>query len=437
MTSPKSNPVNLIQIGLLNRVMVLVMCACLAVTIQQVLRVFFPHLGWGHLSWVGLLVACESLVSLARLSKGEQINITAGAYWLVEWVVLLLFVKVSTLIGIGRQALLDQITGWQLDFGRFFFDDVFFLTAITAGCNWGLAAWYGHDLQSIEADDRLLNFSNREGLTSDRDATRREMMNRFIWVGLLLVFLTGIARFGSQGSDPGQPGLSNDSRVVLLGYFLAGMVLISQMQLSVLRAGWLWERIPFDLHISQRWVITSILVLGAVAFLALKLPNESMLGLLPTLTILFSWIEILLYIVLTIISIPIFLLIYLMNLLFGPAQRLAVRSPPPRLVLPRQAEQPYNIPWLEALQSVIFWSVLFGVIVYALIQYLRQNRDLVEQVRRLGALRWLGQVWDHLRIILRGAGQGVAALVVNGVERLRAVFQRAPGPGPSHLPGAG
>ena len=79
--------------------------------------------------------------------------------------------------------------------------------------------------------------------------------------------------------------------------------------------------------------------------------------------------------------------------------------PPPLTPLP--AATPW--PWLELLKSLLFWAVFIGVIVAALVIYLRQNQELLQGLIRLPRLRqWFGR-WDWLRARLLRAAQRVAA----------------------------
>jgi hypothetical protein len=50
--------------------------------------------------------------------------------------------------------------------------------------------------------------------------------------------------------------------------------------------------------------------------------------------------------------------------------------------------------WIEFLKTLLFWSVLIGVIGFALFQYLQQNQELWQAIRRFHSLSSSLRDWE-------------------------------------------
>ncbi len=91
------------------------------------------------------------------------------------------------------------------------------------------------------------------------------------------------------------------------------------------------------------------------------------------------------------------------------------------------------MPWIEFLKTLLFWSVLIGVIGFALLQYLQQNQELWQAIRRFPLVSWLVKLFVRLGDLFNQARQSVSSAV--GAVRNRFNPVRAAGdiPEPWHF----
>jgi len=183
--------------------------------------------------------------------------------------------------------------------------------------------------------------------------------------------------------------------IILLLYFVLGFALFSQTQLALLGASWRQESTPVQRNVASRWVATSLVFLLVLACLVWFLPTRSSLGLLGALSIFFSYLMSIVFFLWSLFG---FLFASLFRL-FGISEDQS-QSPNERLELPNLNLSPVvpgqPIPWIEILKSIVFWSVLIGVIGFAFYQYLQQNQALWESIRHFPLVSWLVDVFNGL-----------------------------------------
>jgi len=159
------------------------------------------------------------------------------------------------------------------------------------------------------------------------------LATRFFWGGGLVVVISGAARWISEAGveslvKVGRPSLGGIILNVLV-YFMLGLVLLSQAQLTMLLTRWEIQQVNVSSGLVKRWVrhglITLVLVTTAVFFL----PTGYSLGLLDSVRLAFqffmSFVVGLLQLILFILSLPFFLL----ALLF-PSSATRMRGRPPQ-----------------------------------------------------------------------------------------------------------
>jgi hypothetical protein len=161
----------------------------------------------------------------------------------------------------------------------------------------------------------------------------------------------------------------------LLGYFLAGLLLLSDGRLAVLRGRWYNEEVAVASGVTRGWHTISAVILLVVAGLALLLP----LGPTAWLGQILEWmITLAMRIVITLfllLSLLISALLYpFRSLLKSGVNEPVVPLQPPTLVLPAQAEVARRLPdWVG---GVVFWAMVLLVGGYLLVVYLRTSGRL-------------------------------------------------------------
>ncbi|HNB54307.1 MAG TPA: DUF4129 domain-containing protein, partial [Anaerolineales bacterium] len=174
--------------------------------------------------------------------------------------------------------------------------------------------------------------------------------------------------------------------------------------------------------------------LGVLGLLVLILPTQYTVSLLTLLQILFSFLFSILYFIFLLIMYPIF---WLLNLLArqrgqeqpleNPFQNFFQPTPTPDNITPIA-----TLPISELIKSLVFWVVFLLICSYALAQYFRQHKELLERLRRIPGLRWLVEGWTSFLTWLRGATKTVTEMAAATWERVRP----KPGPGTSTTPWA-
>ncbi len=190
-------------------------------------------------------------------------------------------------------------------------------------------------------------------------------------------------------------------------YFALGVALLSQARFSVTLAGWQIQGIPVQRGISRRWLLWTVIFLIGVALAARMLPTEYTMG--PLLTLLYI-LGLIAQAVMAIITLIPYLLGLLLSLLFPDVEQPAQPATPPELMPPPapSASSSASPPWLEVLVSAFFWTLIFAIVGYALIRFVRDRLGLLdtpdgaEDTWRGRLLAWL----RSLRTWWRNLGQG-------------------------------
>jgi hypothetical protein len=406
-----------------SRSLLVVMMTCLGIALIQVIQGFYPVWSGSFLYWICLLVSLEAILVQSRLRKASDLEHSRTFYRVMEWVVILVSLKLILYFRMGWGNFLDDLLNWSRDFLGSFFNTEYFLSILILFAVWGFTLWFVSDLEEIENDVAMVDASDMGGFYSNRSAVRGRMTNRFLTVGFMIVFMTALFTIDFDALFKGSLVFHHRSGALnLIIYFLSGMLLLSQTQFSVLRAGWAWERIPIEPHIARRWITYSMIALVFVTGIAFILPTRYSLGLLTTLGYIFSLIFSLITGLLLLIFSPFILLLGWLFQLLGknsPVESL------PEMVLPTP---PADIagrtryPWMDVVQSIIFWSIFIGVIGYAFYQYLKQNKDLLRKIKSTRGIKFMIQAWDWFRGRMRVANRALNAAVGTGLLKLRSLI---------------
>jgi hypothetical protein len=362
-------------------------------------------LGWqgDYLLVVAFLTALEALY--ARRAIGRLAF--PSREWLIyrssEWVVLLVALKLLLYLLRGIDRLWLDLPGWREDFFPNFFSGEYLAAVLVMILVWGVSNGFAGDLMELESDERRLKAEILAGLPGNRPAAQQQVAGRIFTVGGLMIALTGLVHLDlgllARSTVPsvwGEPGEGIAALNIVL-FFLLGLLLLSQGQLSILRASWNWQRIEIAPDLVPRWAVLSVLFLVGIVVLASLLPTSYSVGLLATLG----------YLVQLVLGLLSLLAVFLLSLLFsllGLLLRLlgigettwpALRQPtlgPPALL--NSTGGPL---WIEVLQSLVFWSVFLAVIGYSVYYFLKQRQDLATALVRLPVVSWLVMAWRHLR----------------------------------------
>jgi hypothetical protein len=396
-----------------------VMLTCMVVSVVQVGELIFQGFNGAYLVGLGFLVSIEAILS-HRAIKGSSMF---DPEWLLfrgtELVVILLAVKLAYYAQYGLDQLLIDAPRWLQDFLYAFMTPEYGFGCLVMALVWALSTGLAESLDRLYVDTRILRQEAESGIFEDRNEIREHLVGALLAIGLGMIVMAALLRSSGVMSWADLPvmrlGVTN-----LLVYFLLFLVLLSLTQFSLMRTNWLRDRLVVGEQIPKRWLLDSFILILGLTLIARLLPTGYSIGLLAALNYLISLAIVIIYELITFLVAPVLLLVYWLLSLFKtssePLPPVQMPSPPP---LPPAIPQASTIPWLEAVKSILFWAILFVVVGYSLVYYIRERRDLLDALRRLPFAPALGRFWRWLERWLGGARRGVSSAIEAGLERLR------------------
>jgi hypothetical protein len=244
--------------------------------------------------------------------------------------------------------------------------------------------------RAAEPPERDVKHDKREASPADR------LTSRFFGVGALVVALSGFARV--RPADMLDLGRAPVAGLVLnvLIYFVLGLVLLGRLRLLQLSARWQVQGVRTPPELPGRWLRYSLAFVGLAALLAFVLPTGYTSGALGVISEVFLLILTALWVLIAVaiglIALP---LAWAMGQLFG-TQAVEPIQQAQRQILP-PAEPAQVASWLEALRPFVIWSLVAGMVLYVIINYLRERPEIIATLRRLAPFRALGRLWAALR----------------------------------------
>ncbi len=398
--------------------------ACLTVSLMMICLTYaFVQLGERIFTgWSGIyllpfvfLVSLEAQIS-RRLIRSVPIF---SKEWFVrrgsEWVVLLVALKVTLYLVHGPAQFLVDAVIWQKDFFGNFFDSQYLI-----GLGFTLVIWffsgYFAELQfDLEENGERVDREIQGYVEQDRIRARKHLIGLIFSLGVVMLTAAALVRMDLEALNIVSP--TRPIRIWnLMAYFLLGLFLLSQSQLSMLRAGWALAEIPVSDQIGSRWILIGLGFLVGLALIVAFLPTHYSVGLLGILSIVVSLLFLAFNMIGLVILLPFFLIFSLLSMLFGFSNNLGTL---PRMPFNPPAPTPaFSDPVWELIKSFIFWSLFFGIIFFSLRSYLRQRRELWESLRSAPLLRWLVLAWEWLIDRLRGARLRFGGAISSGWKNI-------------------
>ncbi|OIO88551.1 MAG: hypothetical protein AUK03_16020 [Anaerolineae bacterium CG2_30_64_16] len=379
----------------------------------------------GYVLPLTFVAALEGVYSTRQLGRPNWRDRRGLAFRVGEVVVLLGVLRLATwLFSLGVPGP-ETLRLWLVNPGAFF-DAQFVIVGVLLILAWGLAIGVTSDFLdlALQADEVAAHESAARGAAGSElraflSPARADIVGRFaarwIWGGMAVVFFATLSQLSVTGGTAGGPlkvglsrlGLSFESLAALIGYFLAGLLLMSQARLAVLRGRWYNQGLAVAPTVLQRWHVNSALALLLVAGVAALLPMAST-GWLST--ALYGLIGFLARVVYGILM----ALMWLLAAILFPLRFFTTRGQPepmaPPMEIPSQAEAVSRLPaWLG---GAVLWIVVALIGGYFLLSYLRAHGLLQG---RWG--RWLTQLRDWWRA--RWTRLTIAAGAITSVIRNR------------------
>ena len=379
----------------------------------------FVYAGWHSLGMLALLVAVaiEALVSYRVMLGLSSYDWSTSRFRSAEWILLALLVKLFTELRFGWGNLAANVGQWSHNFLMYFLSAEFLTNLLLCACVWLAVLPFARGLAELEGDLNILRYG---GVPIDRRGAHRKVRAQYLWMGLVLVAAAGLLRQDSL-PVPGRSPLPAADIQFVFWYFLFGLVLLSLTNFSALRGDWSQEQVALPGGLVGRWLLSSLAFVGVLTGVARLLPTRYSLGFLAAVAALLNALVFLVNLIFALATLIFKLAGDVFNLFFRTPKAqagtgLSTPVPPPTVALPTLVPAPA---WWEAAKSVLFWAVLVTLVVYALILYVRQNRELMRTLGHFRPWGWLRAAWTWLTAGLHRTGVGLRSALAAGVQRLR------------------
>ncbi|MGE5602579.1 MAG: DUF4129 domain-containing protein [Nitrososphaerales archaeon] len=392
----------------------------------------------GYLIPVAMVAAAAGVFTTTLLGRPTWRDRRGSAFRLGE--MLLLVIGVRVLVWMFAEGLpgLSDVPSWFYEPGRFFTGE-FAFAALVCLFVWSFAVTVTSDFLelAIQPDEVAARQSREWGDSRSqwrvgRPMGRTELLQRFAvrWIGLGILFVVcaGMTRLdfsvGESGLvHVGLRGLGMRTEVVacLVCYFLAGLLLMSQGRLAVLRGRWYNQEVDVRQSLIGRWHVNSLVFVALIALVALLLPLGSTSWLTGAVEFVVALLARIILFMGFLIGLVIAFLAALLSRLFGNSPPPPAESVPPPQAVPSQAEMAAQLPpWLG---NAVLWLVVALVAVFLLINFLRTT-GLAQSKLGKGLIQ-LRLWWRARRARINTA---VAARVTDLRRRLRRVRRRVARP---------
>ncbi len=371
------------------------------------------------------------VITTLRLGRPELRDRRGVLFRLGEILLLLVLTRLSMFMFSTGWPTAADLGLWLRHPGAFLSAQMLFIGLLVV-LAWVLAVAVTSDFQelAIQSDEVAARESHAWGEPEShyravRPVSRQDILVRFAtrwtWGGLPMVLLAGLSRVNiTEGGRSlrfglGELGLPPDVLVGMLCYFLAGLFLLSDARLAVLRGQWYNQRVEVAAPVFRRWHWNSLLVLLAVAAVALLLP----IGSTGPLTRALEWLLALLVragmVVSFLLSALLSLLLYPLRWLFADSESAPAAAPAP-LELPTQTEMVSQMQIPDWVRGAVVWVVVALVGGYLLFNFLRGH----------GLLRGRWFAWAYnLRYWWRARKSQLDAALQSGLGALRERLRRS------------
>ena len=408
-----------------------------------------PDQPWLTLVWLCFFAALEGAYTAAWLHHPDSRAVDRGTYRVAEVFLLLVLARIVSWVvfGVGLPSP-DEMRVFLGAPLSFVMVGNFLTTAFVTLFAWYVAVVMGRLFAQLDVGVEEVQFytlspaerqaqADNRPISTPRGVLQTQYMNRWIGLGMLMVFLAALSTFevGQFASVANVPdiarlGLRPAMLFALLLYFLGGLWLLSHARLLRLNAQWLADGFGKEADLERSWQRSALLVVLLIAFAAAFLPIGSTLGISRILQLL---LNILFYIAGLIFAAIGFLFASFLSLFVRNAEQLPPVTPEP---VPTFAPTPVPTPPAQTnpafafVFTSIFWAILIALAIGALLFFLRERGYRLDLSRVQHSVSALGQ---QARALWRRLRRRAKALSHNLRERLRSPDDAAPTAGPPPL----
>ena len=434
--------------SILRPMLIAIAAVCLVLAMLAFIRRIMPTLPLIYtelLAIVGALASITGSITTTWLAQPGQRSKRSAGYRFAEMVLILGTTRIAIWLTTDSFPGVEQFLLKPVDS---FLDGYFIVGAIVVLLAWIMSTAMTEDLlaMALQPDDLYVvrGVGDRwqdtaRPVYTDRPAILRRFVARWVIGGILLVIFAAGSRYDLPESGIFGVVRQNIDPVVIgaiIIYFLAGLVLISQGQLALMRSRWTLQKVPSAPAVLQNWPVFALLVIVLIGIIAAMLPLGGTFYLAQILSAILAGIYFFLF---GVFRFFLSLFLTLLSWLTGePTQEIPPAQPPmptPDLALPPAAAATLP-PWTG---GVFFWAFAAILLGYAAYIYFSGKGKDFAWARRVWAMlrmRWMMlfgayQQWQAARLRaqaaraeaeLRGEGRGLPAwLRLRGLDPDRQV----------------
>jgi hypothetical protein len=410
--SPEGVPVTSRWSVYASYVLAIGMMVCFAITSILLAQRFFPDWDSRGLTVFCTLAAIEAVLSYWLIKHLAIAQRQPGFFRLSEWLIFAVIVKLFTELHGGASQLASNVLQWPLNFPFNIFSGSYVLNLLLVFLTWRASTYFATDLYLLELDEAAR--------TDQRVVTtpiRNLVLRRFLVLGMLVVFMAGTLLGNEPESDQTYWGGKIVPPVVI--FFVVGLALVSLTRFANLESLWRQEQVEVPAHVPRRWVLYSSLVIAVLIVLAVWLPTNYGLGFTAVVVSILRALYAAAYFLYGLILLVYTYVMQLFAKATGTGESengvLPLETPPALTAPPAPAMN------LDLVRNLIVWTLVGALVIIVLRQYISFNKELAEELKRFGPLRWLAALWRSLKVSLRRANRAVGAFVEGGLERLRGI----------------
>lgn len=368
--------------------LITIMIMCLSISLVNLVNLVNP--AWrGTYFLVGMFITTvEAIYSYRVLRHYRSRGVSLLRYRLAEAALLILILRILGFMDTPLANLGAELQAmWHTP--AIVFNPEFYTILFLAFMAWMAATYTIADLESLH--DPYL----------DNRATLGQLTERFFWGGIILVVISGItlwtARAGASALlDWQRPALGGIVLNVLI-YFMLGLGLLSQINLTRHLLRWRLQKIAVTPGLVKQWAKYGLVFLSLISLIAFMLPTSYSMGLLTAAAFFVLFIIGIIVFISQLIVLLILLTINWLLSFLGTSTitETPAPPPPPPLIPPGNAVSPAS--WLEVLQSLLFWLVILATLAYLLKIYIEDHPEIFNQLKKfrpmallfnLAALLW-------------------------------------------------
>jgi hypothetical protein len=403
------------------------MMACAAMTFGMLIQNVLP--GWhsGIIAGVLLFIVIDRLYIYRQLRSLTSLSSEWAMVIGGQWLLILLLLRFLLSYANGLDAFRTDLSLFARGYIAELFTPEYVVGLLLALLVWFLSGRFLDVLEEVGLDPVLAS----EDLSipiGEAIPAHQQLVGLIFSLGIGLVVLTALARLNFQSIVPNVKGLPrlefnhlSGGEAGALLYFVFGLALLSLSRLMSLQTHWNRLHIPVSSdNLTRQWGMHSLFFLFILALVVSLLPAGDSLGFFSLLGTLLKFLFSVLFFIAQLIAGLFMLLVSLLFLLPGwvpPA--LGIPAPPPLPVLPPvETTSPTSIPAWALIRSIILWGSLVLIIVFSLIQFVRQHGGVRAALQNSRAASWLVLAWQWLSRHANKTRENLARVIVTGWQNI-------------------